>query len=401
LLIGVSYGLYAFLHQSPPATIPFQQTKITRLTATGKVEDAAISPDGKYVAYVEVEKGLRSLWVKHVPTGRTLPIIPAAEVYYWGVTFSNDSNQIYFVTNAKVDKWELYTVAVLGGSPPRKLLEHLDSAVTFSPDGKRFAFLRAFLEKGETQLIVANADGAEEQIIATRKRPDIFYVSGLVRIAWSPDEKLIACPAIHKDATGWYQSVVGVEIENRSQRSLTNQRWRQILQVAWLADGSGLALNGVYDEELPAFVNPQLWHVSYPSGEVHKITNDLNAYNNISLAADSRTLVTTQRNRISNVWIVPKGDTSRAKQLTSGTTDGMAGLAWTPDGKIVYRSMASGSADLWLMDADGSNQRQLTHEAHNADPAVSIDGRYIFYTLTRSGKSHIWRMDADGSNKNN
>ena len=393
LLIAISYGLYAFLSQPKAPTIPFQQTRSVRLITAGRVTDAAISPDGKYVAYVEAEKGQQSVWVKHVPTGSIVPVIPADSVHYFGLTFSNDGNRIYFVRNVGLETWELYEVGVLGGHPARKLLEQIDSAVTFSPDGKRFAFLRGYFEKGETQLIVANDDGTGEQIIATRKQPDFFYVFGMVRPAWSPDGKLIACGAGGQDATGSYQNLVGVQLENGSERLLTNKRWNEISQVGWLSDGSGLVVVGMESSQRP------LWHVSYPGGETRVITNDLNSYNSVSLTADGRTLVATQGNQISNIWLAPKGDAARARQVTSGTVDGIRGLTWTPDGKIIYRSMASGTANLWSMNADGSNQKQLTHEGENFDPTVSNDGRYIFFSSFRSGKNRIWRMDVDGGNK--
>jgi Tol biopolymer transport system component len=290
---------------------------------------------------------------------------------------------------------KLHKVSVLGGAPAIKLLEHLDSAVTFSPDGKRFAFVRGDLDKGETQLIVANVDGTKEQIIATRKRPDFFYAYGVVRPAWSPDGKLIACGAGGTDATGSYQNVVGVQLEDGSERALTKQRWNGVYQVGWLSDGTGLA---IIAEESP-HSQSQLWHVSYPGGEAQKITNDLNRYISVSLTADARTLVVTQQNHTSNIWLAPKGDVSRARQLTSGTLDGFWGLTWTPDGKIVYRSLASGTADLWLMNADGSNQRQLTHEGYNSAPIVSSDGQNIFFMSYQSGMNNVWRMDINGGNK--
>lgn len=395
LLVGVSYGLYRLLYQPKVAAVPFERTKVTRLTTTGKVKDAAISPDGKYVAYVEAGPR-QSLWIRQVATGTNLPVIPAADVYYWGLTFSPDSNYIYFVSSEKGDLWKLYRVAALGGTA-KKLLDHIDSAITFSPDGKRFAFVRAYADRAESKLIVANADGSNEQTLTTRKEPDFFFASGVVRMAWSPDGKVIACSGGTKDAMGEYYEVVGVQVEDGSQKPLSDKRWGRVYQVT--GNGGGLVILGAEKDEFLQSLPPQLWHMSYTGGQVQRITNDLNSYQNVSLAADSQTLVTTQKQVVSNIWLSSKGDTSRAKQLTSGISEGLTGLTWTPDGKIVYRSKASGKADVWMMDADGSNQRKLTHEGINSNPQVSRDGLYIFFTSNRAGKSNIWRMDVNGNNE--
>ncbi|MDQ3253007.1 MAG: DUF5050 domain-containing protein, partial [Acidobacteriota bacterium] len=167
-------------------------------------------------------------------------------------------------------------------------------------------------------------------------------------------------------------------------------------QVAWLSDGSGLAIVALEEETL--LTSTELWHLSYPSGEARRITNDLNRYSDVSLTSDSGALVTVQTNLASSIWVVPRGDASRARQITSGTLDGIGGLSWTPDGRIVYGSNASAKRDIWMMDVDGSNRRQLTHDGHNCCPIVSPDGRYIVFTSHRAGKRNIWRMDVDGGN---
>lgn len=73
--------------------------------------------------------------------------------------------------------------------------------------------------------------------------------------------------------------------------------------------------------------------------------------------------------------------------------------SWTPDEKIVYASRASGNLDIWIMNQDGSNQKQLTANAgNNRWQTVSADGRYIVFTSDRTGTDHIWRMNIDASN---
>ena len=74
--------------------------------------------------------------------------------------------------------------------------------------------------------------------------------------------------------------------------------------------------------------------------------------------------------------------------------------AWTPDGRIVYQSNASGTHDIWITGADGGSPKQLTSNARiNQGPAVSPDGRYIVFHSDRTGVPHLWRMNLDGSDQ--
>jgi Tol biopolymer transport system component len=96
---------------------------------------------------------------------------------------------------------------------------------------------------------------------------------------------------------------------------------------------------------------------------------------------------------------MPVSDLMHGKQITTGKLEGDRGVTWTPDGKIVYTSLAGGNMDLWIMNADGSNQKQLTSDAAmDYGPYVSPDGRYIFFGSFRGPLPSIWRMDIDGNN---
>ena len=119
----------------------------------------------------------------------------------------------------------------------------------------------------------------------------------------------------------------------------------------------------------------------------------------MSLTADSTALAAVQSNRLSNIWLAPNGDANRAVQIKSGGSnlDGTSGLAWAPDGRIVYYSLASGTQDVWIMNGDGSGIKQLTIEAGaNYGARVTPDGRYIVFTSQRGDVAKIWRMDLDG-----
>jgi serine/threonine protein kinase len=91
-LAGITCGVYYWL---APKTVPFQKTEITRLTTSGKVTIAAISPDGRYVAYVTADDelgGRDTLWVRQVGTGSDVQIVPPADVRYGGLIFSRDGD---------------------------------------------------------------------------------------------------------------------------------------------------------------------------------------------------------------------------------------------------------------------------------------------------------------------
>jgi Tol biopolymer transport system component len=402
LLSGVSYGLYQFLSRPGQAAVPFQRTKVTRLTSTGKAKLAAVSPDGKYVAYTEDDNKRQSLWVKQVATGSTVQLVPPEDVVrYTGLTFSNDGNYVYYVNYDNPSAVPvLYRVPSLGGVS-KKVLERVYSAVTFSPDGQQFAFLRDYDDRKESALILANADGSGERTLVTNNEPyGLVYTDVAQRPAWSPDGKTIAF-VVRKGTSGEVnQNLVAVRVADGVQELLTPQNWSWVTEIAWQSDGNGLVFLAT-DPEASRFdiSTKHLWHLPYPDGSVRRITNDLNGYFTFSLTAESSALVTVQTNRVTNIWVAPTTDLSRARQITVGTLDGPRGLAWTPDGRIVFCSNASGKLDIWLMDADGSNRRQLTHEGlANIRPVVSADGRYIVFVSERGDRVNVWRMDVDGGN---
>src|SRR5437016_1831767 len=121
----------------------------------------------------------------------------------------------------------------------------------------------------------------------------------------------------------------------------------------------------------------------------------------MSLTADSNTLAVVKNETQATVWVAPTGDASRARPVTSGSGKNDGEVAFAPDAtKIVYRSNASGDRDLWVVNADGSNPRQLTANTRvNINPSVSPDGRHIVFLSDRSGVPHIWQMNIDGSDQ--
>lgn len=387
------YRSYWQVDPSKQPTASLQTMKITRLTSTGKASQAVVSPDGRYVVHVSSQDGLQHLRVRQVNTNSDVQIVAPEEVRYTGLTFSRDGDFVFYVVSSKDNsQTTLYQVSALGGTP-RKLISNVGSSVTFSPDGKRLAFIRQFMESGEHGLVVANADGSDERKIAVRKFPNFFR-----SVAWSPDGKTIACGAgSHVPIYNSY--VVEVPVEGGPEKPITSHGWTFVGQVSWLEDGSGLIVAA--SEQASASFDSQIWFLSRQGGEVRRITNDMNNYSGVSMTTDSSRLVTVQSETVSNIWLIPSGDPAHAKQITHGVgkRDGRDGAVWTPDGRIIYVSKETGNDDIWIMNADGSGKSQLTSRTGiNNNPSVSPDGRFIVFTSTRDGAAHIWRMDIDGAN---
>jgi TolB protein len=185
--------------------------------------------------------------------------------------------------------------------------------------------------------------------------------------------------------------MAAIQVADGTQKTLTSASWTRVGRVAWLSDGSGLITTVQERWGSP----DQIWQISYPEGAAHPITSDLNDYSDASLSADSSALVTVLSNLASNIWVAPAGELNNIRQLTSGNS-GEPGESWTPDGKIVYFSRAGGNTDIWIMDADGRNQKPLTDDASSkwGNLSVTPDGRYIVYISTHQ----LWRMDIDGRN---
>jgi Tol biopolymer transport system component len=284
---------------------------------------------------------------------------------------------------------------VAGGAPKKMLTGAINrqtsGAISISPDGNRLVFVREY-PSNESAVVTTNADGGDERKIASRQGESLFS-----RAVWSPDGQRITCAGTKQDGKGSYYDLIELDAQSGSEKPISPQRWDLIDDVVWLADGSSILITAADEEGAPV----QIWEISYPTGNARNLTTDfVGAYSALSLTNDSSVLVATRNETIQNIWTQPADDASGAKQITTGVAaDGWDGMAWTSDGRIVYSSFANGHSDIWIMDADGSNQRQLTANLGSGYFGVSVsgDGRYIAFVSSQAGHGNIWRINSDGT----
>ncbi len=381
--------------EKPMAVAAFARPQISRINTDGRVMLPAISPDGKYLAYVSGEFGSRSLVVRQIATDSIVTVVQPTNLTLQFLTFSPTGDYIYYCqTSTDFLINTLYRVPAFGGTP-KKLIEDVDSAVTFSPDGKQFAFMRHRLEQNEDVIFIANTETlAMEPLISNKETQYNFFGN---RLAWSPDGRTILAGA-GKRQSGFitHTDVVEILISDKKVRPLNHKEFFFVANVVWFADGSGFVFSGRETQNGPN----QIWRADYPSGEIEQITTDFNDYLELSVSADGRNIATIKGDTVSSVWRYSPV-TKKNTQLTSESRnlEGMLGLSQRRDGKLLFTRSEGKETDLWISDGDGKNSHALLAEpGYSASPIATPDGKHVIYNLQRDKSSGIWRIDADGKN---
>jgi Tol biopolymer transport system component len=349
-----------------------------------------ISPDGRFVATVTDNAGKDAVALRQLSTAKDLQLAPPASEHYRGLSFSPDGDYLYYLKE-EGNTAALFRVSVLGGTPTQ-VADNVGSRVTFSPDGRRLAFVRIYVSTGTDELVTANLDGTEQTIAAKSPLPDHFQGIGFFSSgpAWSPDGKLIVCITKRNDrATA---QLFAVKLQDGSAVRIDTQDWFEIERIAWLADGTALLIQAK-DQQKSNF---QLWLLTYPDGKAQRITNDPNRYINLSATRDSGTLLATTSSQVASVWTVTPGKSGSGVKVPFSDYIGSGGISWTPDGRLVYSSRESGESSIWIMNLDGSQRRQLTFKQNDSNAAVSPDGRYVVFVRVGATRQ-LWRMRLDGS----
>jgi len=394
ILFALVFGIYWFVinrsEKGESKIAPIEQLRFQRLTNIGDVVFPTISPNGELLAFVRIEEEEASVWVKQIATGNSVQTLPPSRKGYRSLAFSPDGVHLFFREEA--DGGAIYQTSAFGGTA-KKIADNTWGDFSVSPDGKQLVFVRRDTVRDVHLLVLSKIDGSGERELSSRNTPmDYRGTPG-----WSPDgAKIVIAAGIQNQ---FPLKLLTVDVVTGKETELKTPYWRAISHTLWMPSGKHLIIAAREINESSS----QLWMLSYPDGEVSRLTNDLEGYFWLSLSADGRMLVTRQQRIISHLWLLADAQIKKAKQLTFGERnfDGYFGLAWTPQDKILFSVFAGRNTDIYSMNADGINQVQLTENVgqDNTEPMASHDGRYIVFSSNRTGKKQIWRMDIDGRNQ--
>jgi serine/threonine protein kinase len=387
LLAAAGFGAYSFFaHKARP---PFENFFMSRITETGKVVVAAISPDGKYILNAQSDAtGQQSLWLRNVATNSNTQVATPSFDRYVSVTFSPDSNYLYFVRAEpqELRVYSLYRMPVLGGSVER-VVHNVGREVTFSPDGSRLAFSRYNPNTGKSDIMLASVDG-------TAEKPLYSGTKDFRSPAWSPDGKLLAITSFFFDAhkTG---SVLLLDAVSGDQKILASSDGL-VDDPVWMPNGKNILVTTTAPET--NFNVAQLSFISFPEGLLRSLTKDTNSYHSISVSSDGKTIAAVQGLSGSTLQMLPYSPGGAGQPVTIADRPVTDDVSWTPDNHLLIAQEGS----LYQIDPDGGNRRTLLHDNFASfSPISCASGKYIFFGTalrTSAGGLSIWRMDATGGN---
>ena len=391
ILIGaLFFGFRQFRQENVSAkNFRLENLKIEKMTTSGNIIESTISPDGKTIVYATIgDNKQQTLWAKRIGVPNAVQIIPPSNIEYNAITVSPDNNHIYYAAGSNDTFDTLYKVPLLDKNP-RKLIENISSAVTFSPDGKRIAFVRD-PDNSSRVLISANPeDGSGEKEI--RRVSDNHT---MIAPIWSPDGKKIAFVSSQSTEKGRIWAINEIPAEGGEPREIVAPRKGKIHIFDWTRDGKGLVICADANDSLQA----QIWYAAYPNGEMSRLTNDIQTYQGINLSADGNQILTIQRERTGDLFYLNSSFAPNAERITDSQTF-MGRFTVAPDNRILAESNENGRRGLAFINSDGGNFQPLFPNTNNEQtPAISADGKSIYFVSSKNGTTELWQSDIEGRN---
>lgn len=220
--------------------------------------------------------------------------------------------------------------------------------------------------------------------------------------SWSPDGQALAYYSRSQDGAATELRVVDVATR-KSTVVARDERDMGPTPPSWSADGSRLVFSALYDGE-----HAHVWVVQRDGSRLRNLTAKYSprgaAWPNLS--PDGRTVLWIADMRERMPIIATDVESGESRDLTPAKDATNESPRWSSDGlRIVFASARdsfdSRRNDIFVMDADGTNVRNVTrHPGEDFDPKWSADGRSVVFASLRSGTSLLYEVNlVNGSTK--
>jgi Tol biopolymer transport system component len=380
--------------------LPANERRVVRLTdLPGLEESPAISPDGRSVAFTAGVAGRRQLFVQLIAGGAPLQITRDAADHEFP-RWAPDSNSIFYFSGAAPGELQgnIWEISALGGVP-RRVVNSVGGADVSVADG-RLAFFR--LSERGIQLVTGPRDGSRFDVVSDFA-PITYYLS----VRWSPDGRWIAFQ--RGDSIRF--DVFVVPALGGQPRQLTHEN-NMMSGFAWLPDSTGIIYGSSRGGTMPYLPKQQLWQVTLSDGVVQQVTSGETSYVTPDISKSGVILVGRLALQ-SDIWKFPidgppADNVRRGIRVTHQTGAVLTPTAGPGDKEVAFLSDSGGHANLWVVNSQTGELRQITHES---DPHVSLGvpvwsptGRSIAFVSSRGNEGltfGVWLVDADGSNLRN
>jgi Tol biopolymer transport system component/predicted Ser/Thr protein kinase len=370
---------------------PLANARFTRLTDFDGLErDAAISPDGRFVAFLSNRSGPLDIWVSQVGTGSAVNLTQGKTGNLDGLVralgFSGDGAQIWFHESDVTTP--LRIVPLIGGSPRVFLASSPVKTppwnAAWSPDGSRIVYHTA--DKGDPMFVTDRTGANPREILISNSGIHNHYP------VWSRDGQWIyfvrGSPTTSQMDL-WRISSNGGEPERLTQHnsevsSPAPLDSRTVVYVARDRDGSG----------------PWLWALDVNRKITHRISFGLEKYLSVAASADGHHLVATEASPIPSLWSVPilnrVAEERDAKPYPVST---VRALGPRFGGNSLFYLSSRGTGDgLWRYQDGQTTEIWKGSDGALLDPAaVSADGRRVAIALRRNGKLTLHLATAEGN----
>jgi Tol biopolymer transport system component len=363
-----------------------------QLTFVGDASSPAISPDGKFIAYVTGQTNIQQkVWVQDTASGRSLEVFNGK--YCAGLRWTPDGSEITIYA-LKDSQRGIFLAPRLGG--PARYLESF-RYIAWSPDGSQFAGMWEARQDSHHDVNIVNK---------LTGQPASFDLGGPILfigdVDWSPSGDRLLVLTISKENA---YSIWTAKTDGSQQNAVANESLT-LSSPRWSSKGDAIFYlrGGTAHQPQPT----ELWKLPVspntrkPSSPASAVLSGIQMGSSFTLSADGKYLLYTRESQFSNLWLAyiegsEKSRTVKTKQLTSGTSL-HASPEISPDGKRIAFSRGSGETmNIYVMSIAGGTPTQLTYfNSRNTNPVWSPDGREIAFASNEGGKSRVWKISAQG-----